>query len=67
MKSFPRASGLPLWLLFSVGLSLAAASPKCPEDGSNSYFTGNTRTSSAGYQMHEYKCYSYGHLFWVRA
>ena len=50
-----------------LALALFAATllaPTCPEDDSRAYFTGRTRTSSAGKQMKEYKCYRYGHLFW---
>jgi len=56
-------------LVSVVGLMLAAMSgtPNCPEDGGNSYFTGRTRTSSAGYLLYEYKCMMFGHVFWAKA
>lgn len=56
------------YLLLALALTAATlASPTCPEDDSKAYFTGRTRTSSAGKQMKEYKCYLYGHLFWAQA
>ena len=55
-------------LLFS-GFTLIshAATITCPEDDSGAYFTGKTRTSQAGKLLKQYKCNSYGHLFWVKA
>lgn len=55
--------GVTLLLLVVL---MAVADVRCPEDNSGAYFTGRTRTSSAGFQLREYKCYGYGHLFWVR-
>jgi len=56
------------WVVVSIlSVTATAANPKCPEDGSTSYFTGKMRTSTAGYLMYEYKCASYGHLFWAKA
>jgi len=54
-------------LLIVLALATMKANPKCPEDDSNSYFTGRTRTSSVGYVMYEYKCMMFGHLFWAKS
>jgi hypothetical protein len=38
--------------------------PKCPIDEGSAYFTGRTQVDVSGAVLKEYKCYTYGHLFW---
>lgn len=38
---------------------------RCPEDDGGASFTGRTRTNASGRLMKEYKCYRYGHRFWI--
>jgi hypothetical protein len=56
-----------LGVVLSCPALAQAESYRCPEDNSGSYFTGRTRTNVSGHLMKEYKCYSYGHYFWVRS
>lgn len=52
--------------LVVAAVEVAVTKVACPEDGSRSYFTGETRVNEAGKLMKQYKCSSYGHVFWVR-
>jgi len=70
LGSVMAGSAFPAHLpLYSVETNRvqARADVKCPEDDSRAYFTGRTRTNDAGRLMKEYKCYQYGHLFWIRS
>ena len=63
-----RALLVSLVVLAILALPVTShAAITCPEDDSGAYFTGKTRTSSAGKLMKQYKCNLYGHLFWVKA
>jgi len=53
-------------LLASALLLTMAMGATCPEDGNNAYFTGNTRTSTSGHLLYEYRCATFGHVFWAR-
>lgn len=56
-------------LLIAIALAFALSDDvlgiRCPEDNGGASFTGHTRTNISGRLMKEYKCYRYGHRFWV--
>ena len=63
----PTMRTATILLMVLALLAIAAVAITCPEDDSGAYFTGKTRVSSAGKLLKQYKCNSYGHLFWVKA
>ena len=38
---------------------------KCPIEGGGAASTGNTMVDVSGKVLWEYRCFTYGHLFWV--
>ena len=55
-----------LLVVLATGVELLyAANVTCPIDDSIAYFTGKTKVDVSGKLLYQYKCSSYGHLFWT--
>jgi hypothetical protein len=66
LVSTRRSLILVLVALAASTVALAQAI-NCPIDGSEAYFTGETKVDVSGKLLRHYMCMMYGHDFWAPA